>query len=364
MKISNLFLYLIVIILSSNILLAQENETEASVLAVEGVELINSGEYIKAIELFDKAMLLDPTKIEYPYEKAIALYRKHDFKDAAYLLDSLTKVENTIPAVFRFLGNCYDYMSDTLNAVATYDAGIKKFPLDGSLYFEYGTYEYGQKHNLTALGYWQAGIYAEPNYPYNYFSLSQYNVKTRELLWASLYAEVFMNLSNNVQRIESMSQGLANIYDLGLFKNKADNDLVKFTKIIIKTSKPELYDYPFELDFQHTMQKAKELVVADSVNAVSIKLLIDVRAKFIELWYAKHFDQKYPNFIFDMQKQLIAYDLFAAYNYWLFKITDEEGFKDWYSTNAATFDRFIDFMEKNKIVFDDKNRIHRSMYSK
>ena len=87
---------MILVLISAQSLFSKEitAKERADSLAKAGVFLINKGLYNEAIEVFDEAMNLDKSNIDYPYEKALAFYQKKMYDSAIVILDSLRKLKN------------------------------------------------------------------------------------------------------------------------------------------------------------------------------------------------------------------------------------------------------------------------------
>ncbi|MBI5324856.1 MAG: hypothetical protein HZB41_06230, partial [Ignavibacteriae bacterium] len=76
-----------------------DNAQKANELYLLAIQSINSGKYDDAIIKCDSAMLLNPEPIAYPYEKALALYKKDKFEESIKILDSLTNHKEVNPQV-------------------------------------------------------------------------------------------------------------------------------------------------------------------------------------------------------------------------------------------------------------------------
>jgi len=87
-KIKTIGLFLL--ILTGQILYGQTTDKEkAFAKGKEAVKLIDSGNFDESINLLKEAQKLDPERIDYPYELALAHYLKEDYKGAIKILEKI-----------------------------------------------------------------------------------------------------------------------------------------------------------------------------------------------------------------------------------------------------------------------------------
>src|ERR1044072_4083207 len=119
---------------------SQDSKSIAKEKGTAAVKLADEKKYDEAIAVLREAHQLDPEAMEYMYEIGYCHYAKKDYKQAVKYFNEILHHKNTSDRVYQMLGNVYDDMGDTLNALKTYKDGVAKFPTSGGLYTELGTY--------------------------------------------------------------------------------------------------------------------------------------------------------------------------------------------------------------------------------
>ncbi|MCU0351865.1 MAG: tetratricopeptide repeat protein [Flavobacterium sp.] len=89
-------------------------QTEAQKLALEkgreAIKLMDNGQIAESIKLLEEAQKLDPLKLDYPYELALAYYKKSDYTEALKILEKFKNHKDVNDRYFQLLGNCHDYL--------------------------------------------------------------------------------------------------------------------------------------------------------------------------------------------------------------------------------------------------------------
>jgi tetratricopeptide (TPR) repeat protein len=83
----------------------------------QGFDLLKSGEYGQAADLFRQAMELDPTRAEYKDHLAFALINQQRYTEAVALLEDATRQDPNYDLSYSHLGNARLALGDTLGAV-------------------------------------------------------------------------------------------------------------------------------------------------------------------------------------------------------------------------------------------------------
>lgn len=81
-------------------------------------------------------------------------------------------------------------------------------------------------------------------------------------------------------------------------------------------------------------EKALSLAAAGA-RSTDIPSLMEIRRRFIEIWFASGHNSTYPCSLFDYHRALIGVGHFEAYNYWLFSFGDEAAFIKWFADNPV-----------------------------
>lgn len=95
----------------------------------QGVRFHDEGKYDEAIEMYKKALELDPTSTVTNYEISLTYFTKQDWAQAIVYGKNVINLNsgNRLEA-FVVLGSSYDMLGDTKHAISTYVKGLKEFP--------------------------------------------------------------------------------------------------------------------------------------------------------------------------------------------------------------------------------------------
>mgnify|MGYP002828949000 CR=1 FL=1 len=324
------------------ILVAQDisNEDKANKLFLQSVDAMNEENYEKALALLDQAIELDTNRTEFPYEKALAYYQLGKYKRCIHLLDSLKGVYDAEDILYRLLGNAYQMNQQPYEARKTYEEGMMWYPNSGGLYFELGVLELGKKKEGSALRYWTKGAKRDPYFADNYFMLTAVYHEVGDLMKSILYGELFINITNNTERIKQVSEFLKHDYDsllkgINYFENFMKpipiNTFKKFEKRDSIEAFQGLFLNFFDQAAQQQLTGPKELSIAE---------LIALRKSIIFDWYASGANNRFESALFDFQNELIKNGYFEVYNYLVFSGVLEEEAREYLTNNTKALRDF------------------------
>ncbi|MCB0754085.1 MAG: hypothetical protein KDB98_00730 [Flavobacteriales bacterium] len=191
-------------------LLAQAPST-AYKLGVDGIQAIESGETSAGIKLLKEAWSLEPSSYDYPFEIGRALLLEDNAKKAEKYLFPLQYHQNVQPDLYIHLADCYKQIDEEKktpdqNRKKELDAlryGIQKLPDAGELYLELGKRKIEMEQHLDALSVFESGIANAPNFADNYFWAAKLMKASSNPLWTWIYAELFINISDNDEMIRT-----------------------------------------------------------------------------------------------------------------------------------------------------------------
>ncbi len=342
---------------------AQSNQELARAKGQAAIKMEDEeGRFDEAIKLLQEAQKLDPDNIDYPYEIAYAYSAQKEYKKASDVLEKLLKHKDVYGRVYQALGNAYDYQGKTDKAIETYEKGLKKFPDAGELYLERGNIDLIKKEYNTALGYYEKGVESDPTFPSNYYWAAKLFCNSDEKVWGMLYGELFMNLERNSKRTAEISKLLYDTYNRGIKFNADTLQSISFSKnmtISVDDLKdPEKLKIPFGLGAYEPLL----LMAVIPEKAINLSSLNRIRSEFIDRYFKGDSGSKYPNILFDYQQKIKSAGHLEAYNYWLLKSGDEEGFKKWQKENKTKWDDFIGWYGDNEIQVDEQHKFYRGQY--
>lgn len=336
----------------------------------EAVELMDSGDIGESIILLNEAIKMEPENYVARYELVYAYYLRKDYKEVLNRLKKLKKHEDANDLCYAMLGNVYDETGEVKKALQAYDEGLKKFPYSGSLYLNKGVAYLRQKEYKEALHSFEKGIEVAPSYSSNYYwAAIIFCLHAEEKLWGMIYGEIFMNLERNSPRTERISFLLYDTYRNGITIENNTAVSVAFYKkdiaIHLDESKMEDTDYmmkalrlPYAAEVYEPALLLALTPVPEEINLASLDI---ARSNFARI-YEEMWKEKYPNVLFDYQKQIYDLGLMSAYNYWVLMQGDVDSFIGWRLENEELWDRFVNWFTRSPISVNDENKFLRINY--
>ena len=339
----------------------------AKEFAGDAMRMLDKGEFSTSIELWKKAAAMDPDNIIYQYEIAYTWNAQKNYQKALCTLRPLVGRVDEVDSVYQMLGNVYSDLNKPDLAIATYEEGLKKFPDSGKLYLELGTTHLRLGKPDQAVAFYEKGIARDPQFPSNYYRAAQLFAHSTEKIWAVLYGEVFLNLERNTKRSYDISKLLFDIYSKSISVNsrtKAGVDFSRRAKSFAGERSKEPVPAFFERDFENAMSLATEKAAkAEGKGNLSISAINEIRRAFLDIWFEKGLNSKYPNSLFDWQTTLSEKGFLETYNYWVLNQGDPGEFRKWVSGHEATYDEFVRWFSKNPMNVTTDNYVHRKRTS-
>jgi tetratricopeptide (TPR) repeat protein len=335
---------------------AQSKEEKAYQIGTEAVKLMDKGQIQESIALLQDARELDPKSFIYPYEIAYALCLDKNYEDALKILKKLEKHKDASDLLYQMMGNCYDYLGDSKEAVKTYERGLKKFPNSGCLYLELGNMQMDKGENYAALSYFEKGIEVEPTFPSNYYWAAKIYLNTEDEVWGMMYGELFMNLERNSKRTVEISKLL---YDTYKNEIKILNDStvsVSFCKY------SEISSDNTKLSFGAGIYEPILMMSLPNTKVIDMSTLNKIRTNFLDIYYKRNLENIYPNALMAYQKKIKDAGYINAYNHWILMQGDTEGFLEWKSANENEWKNFMELFSNNPIKLTPKNKFVKDQY--
>ena len=339
---------------------AQSPKETALAKGQEAIKLMDEGHVPESIKLLEEAATLDPANYHYSYELALAHYMLKEYPAAIALLTPLVDRKETSERTFQLLGNSYDLAGQGPKAVEIYTQGLAKFPGSGPLHLEMGNLQLAKKNYVEALSFYEKGIEMAPTFPSNYYRAAKLYLASNNELWGMIYGELFMNLERNSARTAEMSKLLFDTYKSEITFPKPNSASVSFGQTVIDAStmgKGKNLKLPYSLAYETTMG-----VAVASEHEITLRSLNTIRNSFISTYYAMKHDAKYPNVLFDYQRQIDKAGHAEAYNYWLLMKGDEDGFDAWAKANPEKWKNFVAWYQNNSLALDAKHKFYRTQY--
>jgi len=335
---------------------AQSKEERAYQKGTEAVKLMDKGQIKESIALLQEARALDPRNFVYPYEIAYALCLDKNYEQALKVLKKIEKHKDASDMLYQMMGNCYDYLGDSKEAIKTYERGLKKFPHSGCLYLELGNMQMAQGEEYAALSYFEKGIEVEPMYPSNYYWAAKIYLNTEDEVWGMLYGELFMNLERKGSRTVEMSKLLYDTYKNEIKILNDSTTSVSFCKYA------GISTYNEGSAFGTGVYEPILMMSLPDIKVIDMSTLNKIRANFIDIYYEKNLENIYPNVLLAYHKKVKDTGHFDAYNHWILMQGDTKGFLDWKSANEAKWKSFMEWFSANPIKLTSRNKFVKDQY--
>jgi Tfp pilus assembly protein PilF len=292
---------------------------------------MRSGDYPNAVLVLQKAIQLDNKSLDLQKDLAMAYYLSRDYAKGKEVVKILVERTDADVQCYQLAGNIYKALEEAKECERIYKKALKQFPGSGALYNEYGELLWG-KGNSDAINQWEKGIETDPNYSGNYYNAARYYFVTTDKVWALIYGEMFVNM-------ESYSTRTAEIKTLLL-----DGYKKFFTSDAALNKKEGQNKNEFTKAFTDNLNKNASVIT----SGVTPETLVMLRSRFILDWFEKE-AARFPNRLFEHQRQLLQEGMFDAYNQWLFGAADNLAYyESWTKTHPDEYEQFTK-LQRNKL---------------
>lgn len=344
--------FLIPIILNAQ---QAQDKMKAFKIGQEGISLMDKGEYDQAILKLEEGASYDTSNYFYPYHIAYVYIRKKDTDKAAETIAEVIKKHEDAPdQCYQMLGNLYDEQGNTEKALEVYETGLKKHPSSGRLYMEKGiVLAYRENETEEALECWETGIREEPDYVSNYYWASKLYCNSKNKIWGILYGEIFLHLEHKTERAYEISNFIYEAYEEGI-----NIESKEVTVNLIE----EKDNTPFSILLESELRKAGTIALKKKKH-VELEGISKLRQFFLQSWFEKGYDIKYPNIILEYEKKAADAGFIDAYNYWLLKEGNKEAFMEWMQENESQYKSFLVWLDNNPLKTNARNKFYRKQYS-
>jgi len=285
---------------------------------------MQQGDFTNAFLVLNRAATLEPNNIEVIRDLALNYFFQKDYTKALDEIKPVLDRDDADDQCYLIAGYIYQKLEQTKECDKLYRKGIKRFPNSGALYSDFGEFLWAQQ-NSEAIRQWEKGIETDPNFSKNYYNACKYYFATADRTWSILYGEIFVNM-------EPLNKNTPEIKSLVLESYKR-----LFAEIETnKESKPKAN---FTDAFLQTIRKQR-MIASGGINPETLTM---IRTRFILDWF-HDFGSKYPNRLFEYQRQLLQEGMFNAYNQWLFgTVQNLAAYQSWITTHSSDYNEFNRF---------------------
>lgn len=293
----------------------------------QATTLAQQQDFNGAVQVLEQGLKQYPDNLDILKDEAYISYLGRDFQKSLQIGKGIIAREDADVQSYQILGLTYKAIADYKEADKMYKAALKKFPKSGVLYSEYGDMltQYDNKHE--AIIQWEKGIQVDPNYSGNYYYAAKYYADANNILWSTIYSEIFINIESLTRRSAEIKSLLLNDYKLILSGQSNINTL-------------KISGTDFEKAVASSLSAALESV---STSNIIPDMITAFRVRFILNWNSTA-ATSYPYHLFDFQTQLLREGIFDAYNQWLFgTIINKDRYDNWVYTHDAEMLDFTQF---------------------
>jgi tetratricopeptide (TPR) repeat protein len=332
---------------------AQQPEDEVGKQLKQISKMMNQLKYDDAIKDLQLLRKENNQDFRIMYELGIAYFLKKNYNYATLVFEELLKMKNINAECYEMFGNILADNHQPARALEIYKKGIEKFPDAGNLYFQIGNLYLNNKRYNEAINAYESGINAAPGFALNYYKASELFCYSNEEVWGMIYGEIYLNLDNNGKHFKEVSKML---YDTYLSEIKFTNDStisVSFSQQNFSSTQNDFGTNVYEPTLEDALKKT---------TSIDLNSLDKVRAKFIEIYFRKNYQKKYPNVLFDYLNDIKKSGQMEAYNHWIFRFGNETSFEIWKAKNQSKWYEFLNWYKSHQLEINANNKFLRKNY--
>ncbi len=301
----------------------------------------------EAIRQWDSAVAIDPTFTPYRYERTVCLAMAGRYQEAIDSLQPIYRDTMILDRGYQLLGNCFDYLEDTVRSLEAYTEGLQACPASGRLHYEMGARAFLNRNLPDALRWWVRGTRAEPKYATNYYWICKGLAASPNKIWAVLYGELFMNLEPNSRRTKEISALLFETWNKAITLGHPDDPINFCSESLLEELSPHgpaVMNFPTAFEFT-TATSAQHLIPQTGIKErLTIRELIEIRMNFIRGWKASGYMELYPNDLLRWHDQLLSAGWLDEYLWWIYAFGDPEELAEHYRADAERYDTMLGYL--------------------
>lgn len=310
----------------------------------------DNGDYDDAIRVYDELIKDYPDVADILYEKCYTLYLAKRYAEVDELCRREAESGRATPMIYSLWGSVLDDNGDPNKALEVYRQGIEHFPDFAQLYSEGGMTYYRYGYTEDALKWFNNAIKVGPNHGSSYYRAAQLYADTKEKAWALVYAETYILLEIQNDRVSEMSKLIADIYKENVSFN-GDSTSVRLASsvklnVIDKDADPTTPNVllGFSGVFEQCVGAALfkfQTPEKRNIDLRTIRGLADLRRAIIDVYY-KGTDNLFGDsmYLLEFQRAVIEAGHWDAYNHWLFINAYPEEGAAYFEANPDALDAF------------------------
>lgn len=203
-------------------------EDNKDVLLLLGSLYLKSGDFNKALSVFEKLHSIDPNNIEILNNLGIIYRQLRQYEKSISVLLKARNAGDNSPTLLYNLGNTYKEMHSYDEAARCFQEVLEMDPTDVLAYNHLGTIEFLNANYDKALQAYKHGLQRDPNHPFIHFNLARlYRMQGKNSDAEKEYNTAIKNQPAWIQVLKE----LASLYDITGETDKRKETLKKILSI-------------------------------------------------------------------------------------------------------------------------------------
>ncbi|MBS1560350.1 MAG: tetratricopeptide repeat protein [Bacteroidetes bacterium] len=349
------FILILAALLSLASAVAQPATTPLQVAVQSAIANMDLDRPDQALENWNTAIELDPSKVEYKYERIICYVMKKDYAKALEQLTPIYKDTALFDRGYQLMGNIHDLLGDSSVSMRYYTEGLAAYPRSGRLHYEMGAAALIERRMDDAIAWWVKGTKAEPRFPTNYYWIAKVNADTKNKIWTLIYGEAFMNLERGSKRTKEISKMIFETWNAGLAFGDTVDPINLASDALLEApgpAGPTSMSFPMAFEYMTAVTGQYLIPKEGTLKRLTMAQLVELQEKVTQAWVAKGYDTLYPNDILTWHKTLATSGYLREYLYWVISFGDYREMNAWFRVNEKKYDLFLHWFDTNSLPRD------------
>lgn len=344
MKIEKLFPFLIGIgflLVSFPCKAQQKLSPEIQEMQQSARSYLQQKDYASSIMLLNQAINKAPDNVSLRRDLAYTYFLSGKVKKAEEVISPVIHSEFADEQTFQIAAAIENVLGKSGKAKRILKNGLEKFPQSGLLYNNLGNLYSADQDSRSALAAWEQGISVAPDFGRNYYAAAMTFQAKGKLVWALIYGEIYLNLSENPVQSNEIKKMMIATYQAIFTNGDNDNKLPAFHGKGETQSVGNTFVDCFRQDLLDNAS-----VIRKGLNTETLTML---RTRFLMEWELKY-ARRFPFTLFSWQNKIVHAGFFDAYNQYLFgAMEDSQAFQLWIKMFSENYGDFQKWKQQNPL---------------